>query len=349
MGDYSQTTWVENVTKVGPTNMQKIEQGIADATKQVSADVGSAFDGSAATTNDKKRVVWRRTSNGSYVASTETYESGSGASQLTVNRDRVNNGIAAQNTLSDGAKLQRIIEAYSEGGNPLITQAMRLVLETIRGGRAAMRAEVKAQTSGSDPTFSATILDDTDYSDFERAPFVTTIPTTNLYDGKVISYLPDATNQPGVVWRLKYRVAESGTYKWYCVGGSEITYNKLASAGFDTITSLLASGYANLPTTGTAAKVTCPVAGDYMVRIAALGDTPADGQQTYMSFTVGATAANDDWAIRWRSGNLQSNANQFRINGVAAGADLRIQAKVTTTGGRIQECAISARPIRVIG
>jgi hypothetical protein len=71
MGDYSKTTWVENVTQVGPTNLNKIEQGVADATKQASMDVGAAFDGSAATTNDKKRVTWRRASDGSYLASVE--------------------------------------------------------------------------------------------------------------------------------------------------------------------------------------------------------------------------------------------------------------------------------------
>lgn len=168
MGDYSKTTWTEGVTQVGPTNLNKMEQGIADATKQVSADVGSAFDGGASTTNDKKRVVWRRTSDGSYVASTEVFESGTGASQLTVKQSRVNNGIAGTNTLSNFATLQHIIEAYSSGGNPIITQAARLVMETIRAGRASVRAEIKAQGAGSDPSMSATILDDLGYSDFTR-------------------------------------------------------------------------------------------------------------------------------------------------------------------------------------
>lgn len=174
MGDYSKQTWTDDDgsgttgTLFSKARMDAIEQGIFDATKQVSADVGTALDGTTATTNDKKRVVWRRTSNGSYVASSETYESGSGASLLTVSQDRVNNAIPTTNTLTNGATLQRIIEAYSTGGNPIITQAARLVLEAVRGGRAAVRAEIKAQAAPTDPSMSATILDDLGYSDFTR-------------------------------------------------------------------------------------------------------------------------------------------------------------------------------------
>lgn len=50
-------------------------------------------------------------------------------------------------------------------------------------------------------------------------PLVTTLPTTNLYDGQEVQLLVDATNS--VIWRLRYRAdpAVPVTSKWEFVGG----------------------------------------------------------------------------------------------------------------------------------
>jgi hypothetical protein len=171
VGDYSKTTWVENVTQVGPTNLNKIEQGVADATKQASMDVGAAFDGSAVTTNDKKRVTWRRASDGSYMASVEGWESGSGATQRSVVQQRVG---GAQSTQTIGALSQHIIEALTKGGAPIVTDVVRMIVEAKRGGGGAVRLETTPEGSA-DPARSVYLLDDVGYSDYVRVIHVLNI------------------------------------------------------------------------------------------------------------------------------------------------------------------------------
>jgi hypothetical protein len=126
-------------------------------------DVGAAFDGTNATTNDKKRVTWRRTSDGSYMASVEGYESGSGATLLSVVKDRVE-----ARALTAGAKVQRILEATSwnsAGANK--TDIARIIMEAIAGNGGSVRVETKGE-SGVDPSFSLKILGDDGSSDWVR-------------------------------------------------------------------------------------------------------------------------------------------------------------------------------------
>jgi hypothetical protein len=163
VGDYSKTTWVEGVTQTGPTNLNKLEQGVADATKQASMDAGTAFDGTTATTNDKKRITWRRTSDGSYMASVEGYESGSGATQVTTVKDRVE-----ARALTAGAKVQRILEATSwNAAGASKTDIARIIMEAIAGNGGSVRVETKGE-SGSDPSFSLKLLGDDGSSDWVR-------------------------------------------------------------------------------------------------------------------------------------------------------------------------------------
>lgn len=87
------------------------------------------------------------------------------------------------------------------------------------------------------------------------ADVVTALPS-NPTDGQECYFLADATN--GIVWHLKYRAAETGSYKWYCVGGSELSSivntNEASNTG---------APYADLTTAGP--QVTAPLAGDYEV------------------------------------------------------------------------------------
>lgn len=227
-----------------------------------------------------------------------------------------------------------------------------VLLNPISGGVTSNRGELWIRMK---PRDGSTTLDrlllDSDGKSFMDPTLVTALPTTGpsggaLQDGQECYYLADTAGTFGgpVVWHLKYRSSDS---KWYFVGGHPLRYRKLASAGFDTMSSGSLATYANLPTAGAAAKATLPLAGDYLVTIQGLGDAPAVDQQTYLSFKIGTTAASDDWAIRWRGNQLQSNSSSFSPITVAAGADLLLQMKVTQLGGRIQECAIFAQPIRV--
>jgi hypothetical protein len=253
-------------------------------------------------------------------------------------------------SLSDTKEPTIAVEWRDSSDDSLTAKLVQInpIVSAVIVDRSELWARVKSRTGGAS---ADRLILDSDGKTFLDPPMVTALPTTGpsggaLMDGQECYYLADTAGTYGgpVCWHLKYRSSDS---KWYYVGGHPLRYRKLASAGFDTFASGSLATYANLPTAGAAAKVNLPLAGDYLVTIQGLGDAPAVDQQTYLSFKIGATAASDDTAIRWRGNQLQSNSSSFSPITVAAGADLLLQMKVTQLSGRIQECAIFAQPIRV--
>jgi hypothetical protein len=88
-------------------------------------------------------------------------------------------------------------------------------------------------------------------------PIVTVLPSAPV-DGQECVFLPDptdATGNGGVAWRLKYRQAEPGPYKWYCIGGDELFMEVLG----------LVSTTATSPTDLGGPALDVPLAGDYSV------------------------------------------------------------------------------------
>lgn len=61
MADYTQTTWVDEVTKVGPTNLNKLEAGVKDAAEHQNAGLHSARPPADAA---HKHHIWRETDTG---------------------------------------------------------------------------------------------------------------------------------------------------------------------------------------------------------------------------------------------------------------------------------------------
>jgi hypothetical protein len=201
MGDYSKTTWVENVTKVGPTNLNKIEQGIADATKQASMDGASAYDGTTATTNDTKRTVWRRQSDGSYLASNEAYETGAAGAMMTVLMDRVQ-----RTGMVSGDQVRRLIEARGTGG--AFPGRAAVVANYMRNDFATIWVEVKKESASADPTLSPILIRDDGYSDWVRATngLYSTRPAAAVGNKNSFFYASDTGqlfhNTTGSAWTL---------------------------------------------------------------------------------------------------------------------------------------------------
>lgn len=350
MGDYTKQTWVDDDGSgaVGSVftkaRMDAIEQGIFDATKQASMDVAVSFDGSNATVNDKKRIVWRRLSDGTYLGSVQLFEGGSGATQIVTLQDR------AKADGTTGAIARRIMEALQSAGAPIITGAARLVAESIRGGRQAVRAEVRAE-GAVDPTFSATILDDTGYSDFSRPTIQVggALPSTP-YEGQEVIYIADATN--GVAWHLKYRSAQAGSYKWLVIGGSPLQVGPLSqNAGGDTFNN--GGAYAAASNTGgTGPNVSIPLAGDYDVTLTAYQRHGAAGGVIYFSFSPpSGAAATDADALHWNSATSNQEVRHSKVVRKAGLTVGTLSARYRATGpssvGLVDERAIQVMPVRV--
>jgi hypothetical protein len=208
VGDYSKTTWVENVTKVGPTNLNKIEQEIADATKQASMDAGTTFDGTNATTNDTKRTVWRRQSDGSYLASNEAYETGAAGAMMTVLIDRVQ-----RTGMVSGDQVRRLIEARGTGG--AFPGRAAVVANYMRNDFSSIWVEVKKESGSADPTLSPILLRDDGYSDWYRAVngLYSTRPAAGVGNKNQFYWASDTGqlffNPTGSAWLLIYGPMEA--------------------------------------------------------------------------------------------------------------------------------------------
>jgi hypothetical protein len=171
MGDYSKQTWVDDdgTDSVGTVftkaRMDNIEQGIFDATKQASMDHNTAYDGTNATTNDKKRIVWRRSTDGSYLASVEAVDATGNPAGTRLAYLKAQ---ARMDSMASSDQVRAILQAYGTGGaNP---GRAAVIANYMRGasGSASVWVEVKKESGAADPTLSPMVLDETGYSDWVR-------------------------------------------------------------------------------------------------------------------------------------------------------------------------------------
>jgi hypothetical protein len=163
MGDYTKTTWVEGVTQTGPTNLNKLEQGVADATKQASMDHNTSYDGTNATTNDKKRIVWRRSTDGSYLASVEAVDA---TGNPPGTRLAYLQAQARMDSMANSDQVRAVLQAYGTGG--AFPGRAAVIANYMKNGRSSVWVEVKSEASSADPTLSPTILNELGYSDWAR-------------------------------------------------------------------------------------------------------------------------------------------------------------------------------------
>ncbi len=172
---------------------------------------------------------------------------------------------------------------------------------------------------------------------------VTSLPTTNLYDGREVYYVADATN--GVTWHLKYKSSEA-TYKWHYVGGQALY------AAVETSQTKTANSYGNLATTGP--SITLPLAGDYRLEYGS-NIEGATVDRHYATIKLGASAAGDDESISVAIGNPggQSQGGDvsriLNITGRTAGEAMLMQYRTTLSStATFVKRFITVLPVRVI-
>lgn len=176
-----------------------------------------------------------------------------------------------------------------------------------------------------------------------NAPLVSSLPGSPV-DGQEVYYVADAA--AGVVWHLVYRSADTSTTKWQFVGGSPLW------AEVDSYQATTSNTYGNLTTTGP--QVTCPLAGDYMVRIEAELGANNGVCAAIMSYAIGGTAASDNDCIyggttftspstEWQS------SREKRKTGLAASTVLltKYKSSVNGTNAAFTKRGIFAVPVRV--
>ncbi len=169
-------------------------------------------------------------------------------------------------------------------------------------------------------------------------PLVTALPTTPQ-DGQVVDYLADATN--GVIWRLRYRAAATGAYKWEVIGGAPLF------AANDTAGTMTGTSYADPTTGGAGPSVTVPLAGDYLIRHG-LNTYMVGAGVGYQSFAVGATAAQDADSITYGSTASGASLMVARLKtAVPAASAIAAKFKVTASTMQLAQRWLEAMPRRV--
>jgi hypothetical protein len=167
---------------------------------------------------------------------------------------------------------------------------------------------------------------------------VTSLPASPTA-GQVVFYEADATN--GVIWQLKYRPASSSAYDWEFVGGSPLFAEVATDQG------TTSASYVDLTTVGP--SITVPLAGDYMIDIAAHAYN-SGANVNLMSYAVGGTAASDNDAAEVdhsAANRLLPHAAGAKKTALAASTALVAKYRVTAGTGQFRRRQMRVVPVRV--
>jgi len=183
----------------------------------------------------------------------------------------------------------------------------------------------------------------------ESPPSISVVTTTETIvmslpsspvDGQIINYLADAAN--GIVWRLRYRSAASGSYKWEFVGGSPLR----ATAAFSFVVGTINTWVDISPTP----SITAPLAGDYDIDFGAYITQSTLNQNGRFGVINQATPiAPQDIATAEYYGPIISMTQHrsFRFTGVVAAQPLKLVYYATKTDFSYGLRYLQARPVRV--
>lgn len=97
-------------------------------------------------------------------------------------------------------------------------------------------------------------------------------------------------------------------------------------------------------------SLTVPLAGDYAVRVDVDIQNSSGSVQTFLSYTVGGTPADDNWAAEiftTATNLLVPGTLETTQTGVAANAVIQEQARVTGGTGSYKKRRLWIRPVRV--
>lgn len=237
------------------------------------------------------------------------------------------------------------------GGSGGALLAKVVAINPIENSVIANRSEVRLRVKSRDGLSSQErlLLDSDGKSDSPIVPMVTALPTTGpgggaLVDGQECYLLPDPANFAGVAWHLKYRADETGPYKWYRVGGSELLIGPIGngpdnSQAADQTASI---AFTNLGVVGP--TLTVPLAGEYLLDYGFHGNA---GDYTLASPAIGAAAAQLVDATWAQSGGW--NGTTRRVKKIlAAGATITLKYRVwSAVNGSFSSRRMSLIPLHV--
>ena len=167
----------------------------------------------------------------------------------------------------------------------------------------------------------------------------TTFPI-NPHEGQKFTYIADATN--GVLWSFEYH-ATGSAYDWWFVGGAALLANVNT---FETRTN---TSFGDLATVGP--TVTAPLAGDYEVSFGSHIRNDTVNQDSFVSFSVGASAATDaDGVQAWSASATVagwSETKTLRKTGIAAASALTLKYRSTGGTASYRNRWLRIQPVRV--
>lgn len=169
---------------------------------------------------------------------------------------------------------------------------------------------------------------------------VTSLPTgEGIVEGWEVNYVHSRG-----LFRFKYLPSLSGTYPWYCIGGTPLAAEVAADEGTASAT------YAALATAGP--TVTLPLAGDWDITTGAYiyGDS-ATARLGWMSYDIGGTGAVDaDGLPANISNGIGQNSNmKFKPKTALGAVALTAKYKSAITTTQFSRRTMTAMPVRVTG
>lgn len=172
-----------------------------------------------------------------------------------------------------------------------------------------------------------------------RTSVITSSLPASPVDGQECFFLADSST--GAVWHLRYRSASGSSYKWEFVGGAPMT-----NVGTGT-TGLALASYTMTDWT-TSARVTLPLAGDYILtgRVNALQTAGTDGQEIQLALGKPTPSAIVSGYAVAKNQAMQLTG-MVRVTAQALGDIVRVYAAASggTWTTRLEE--IHVTPIRV--
>lgn len=167
-----------------------------------------------------------------------------------------------------------------------------------------------------------------------------TLPTTGTRDGDQIRYkaLATATGADADVWWI-FTYDAAAAY-WYCTSGDPLQSFKVGGSTSASLTYVAP---------GTAQEITLPFAGDYYVSLSANLANNTGGDGALASYTAGATAASDSWAVGGANiVNVTSGRPYYLHTGLLAADKIAFRYRAFTGG--TATCALqilNVLPLRV--
>lgn len=153
--------------------------------------------------------------------------------------------------------------------------------------------------------------------------------------------LVDSTSAPTYQWRFRYNAGSGSSYKWEFVGGSP----KVVSS--DAASTMSSDSFAD---TATVLSTTVPLDGDWditvmgRIQITSGASTGTPG----FSYSVGGTAAADEWAATAAAQSSYSGERTYRWTGLTAGTTVTHKSrKYVGTNGNALSRRLLFLPVRV--